>query len=705
MFDFRPILLLFCCCCFALADAKAQKLPDLKKAGEKAFDLNHWSEALNLLGQYQQLKPGDPGVLTRLGVVHYHLGQGARARQYLEFVAGQDPNSKNVELFYYLALTLHGLQDFDRAIPQYKSFLRVADDKDPRRAMAIDNIRRCAIAPSLVPYDPIALVENLGDRVNTPGDEFAPLPAVGRGDLLYFSAARQGATGGRRNTEGFEDTVKGVWCADMYVSTQSSAGWDYPAPLNGLLNTPRHEAALDFNRSGKILYYSRGFTLFAGDFLLDTINYPDEYALVPTPFVSTMKPQAGDAAPFFFADSIILFASRRSGGFGGLDLYITRFADSVWTEPVNLGPEINSAYDETTPFLARDGKTLYFSSNRLNSLGGLDVFRSVFESTDGKWTVPLNLGAPVNSPADDAYFRLTSDGRSAFFSSSRLENQGQRDLYVAYFKGEQLEQIAAGTKAAFLQPLKSAETTASVGGNQELPALSPLFYTNDRDISASDNFKHFDAIAALMRNYPEATMFVTAHTDATGPLKFDLYYGIKRAELAGNALANRGISTDRIVLRSAGPGYPVGKASLEGNSFNRRIEFSLTLPDGSVPVVPAIPKVPKEQELPSPISFYEKNQGLTYRVDIINTRQLYANDALYAFPELLIVSTPGSGNYRYTAGLFDQYKAAAKFRDDLIRQGFAEAQVAAFIDGVRLPKPEAVSKVKRFPDLLNFVRG
>ncbi len=234
-----------------------KKAAELRKNGEKAFANGRWQDALTLLGQYQQEKPGDPSVLTKLGITHYHLHQPDKARQFLEYVAKQNPGSQDADLFLYLARTLHGQMEFEKAIPAYKSFLRVCGDKHPLRAGIADQIRRCVSGMGIRPNDNVALVENLGDRVNTSGDEFAPLLSLNHPDRLYFSAARADCVGGRRNDEGLDDPEAGHWCSDMFYTNQRVSGWESALPLGSLLNTPRYEVALGFDATGSVLYFSR----------------------------------------------------------------------------------------------------------------------------------------------------------------------------------------------------------------------------------------------------------------------------------------------------------------------------------------------------------------------------------------------------------------------------------------------------------------
>jgi tetratricopeptide (TPR) repeat protein len=466
-------LVFFCCIVASFHALSAQKPAEIRRNAEKAFSEQQWRAAQQGFAQYQQIKPGDADVLTKLGIAHYQLKEGDLARKYLEYVATQTPNP---DACYYYARTLHGLGDWEKAITAYKNYLRKAGDRHPFRANAADNIRRCMSGQQALANTNVALVENLGDRINSEGDEFAPLPSLNHADRLYFSAARAGSIGDRRNLQGLEDLKNGQYCSDMLRATRKTSGWEKTGTLGTLLNTSRHEVALGFNASGDILYFFRGFSTYSGQVFADTADRKDEYAISPPPFSSPMKPEEGDVSVYFFNDSVLLFASRRAGGFGGLDLWIAQKADSTWGDPLNLGASINSPYDETTPFLSADGRSLWFSSNRISSMGGLDVFKAVFDDKKRAWNAPQNAGTQINSSGDEAFFKLSPDGQSAFFSSDRLrDNLGQRDIFVAYFTENLAEQSSKSS------PLYRRITTKSRGpGSGETHRQAAIVVVRER---------------------------------------------------------------------------------------------------------------------------------------------------------------------------------------------------------------------------------
>ncbi|MDD5571381.1 MAG: OmpA family protein [Bacteroidales bacterium] len=139
-----------------------------------------------------------------------------------------------------------------------------------------------------------------------------------------------------------------------------------------------------------------------------------------------------ESHPTVSADGRVLyFSSNRSGGSGGCDLYkIEKNEKGVWGKLTNLGPVINTAGDEVSPFIHTDSQTLYFSSNGHDGLGGLDIFYTK-QNENGEWTTPKNLGFPINSIYDDESFFVSTDGKTGYFSSDRkdIKGMGGIDLY------------------------------------------------------------------------------------------------------------------------------------------------------------------------------------------------------------------------------------------------------------------------------------
>lgn len=130
----------------------------------------------------------------------------------------------------------------------------------------------------------------------------------------------------------------------------------------------------------------------------------------------------------------LIFASDRPGGFGGLDLYISRKTGGNWGAAVNLGPEINTPFNEDRPFLINNKETLFFSSQGHENIGGYDLFRSEMQS-NGLWSKPKNLGYPLNTPDDNVFFMPTGDGKSGYASDIKeSKGHGKEDIYKITFR-------------------------------------------------------------------------------------------------------------------------------------------------------------------------------------------------------------------------------------------------------------------------------
>ena len=685
----------------------AQKPSTLKTDGEKAFADGRWAVALDNLSKYQQLKPGDLGVLSKIGQSAYQLHLPEQAQQYLGYVTGPGKSIDPMDWFYW-ARTLHGLGEWEKAIDAYKQFIRRVGNDHPFRNNARTNILRCVSGMRTLGNDDIALVENLGDKINSAGDEFAPLPSVNHNNRLYFSASRENSVGGLRNDEGFEDPNKGHWCSDMYYAQRQTMGWEAPTPFSSLQNTPRYEVALDFTDDGKVLHYFRGFTLFGGEIYTDTAGLKDEYISSPRPFEGAVNAFLGDQAPFYISDTVVIFASRRDGGLGGLDLWASKRINGVWAPALNLGPTVNSPYDETTPYIATDGTTLYFSTNRTEGIGGLDIWKSSFSLEQRQWSPAVTMGIGINTPGDEAWFRIAPDGTLACFASNRIsDNFGGYDLYYAYFKEAQPAQARAAF--AMFEQAKTIENTNTV---PEI-TLAPLYYTSDRDVLSDANNAILKSAVTMARRFPETKLLITVNTDETGPMKFDLYAGIKRGDMVGKALVSGGVSPDRILLRSAGPGYPIarnfinGTDNAAGRTLNRRIEIVPITLSGELPMVFKLerPVVSELMLAAGTQRLDEQSQGLIYRVELTTVRQVLTSDALGLFSDVLIESNQGSGEYRYLTGAERTMAAINTLKKDAVSNGFSSASVVAYINGLRLSRAEAVGLVKKYPDLAGYIRG
>ncbi|HEY4800081.1 MAG TPA: hypothetical protein VII99_13460, partial [Bacteroidia bacterium] len=136
-----------------------------------------------------------------------------------------------------------------------------------------------------------------------------------------------------------------------------------------------------------------------------------------------------DAACLSPDGNTLYFVSERPGGLGRADIYTSKKTAEGWAEPVNIGAPVNSAFDENGLYLCPDGKTLFFCSNGPTSMGSYDIFRTTL-GADGKWSVPVNIGYPINSVSIESKFMLTADKKTAYISTVRDSGLGERDIVM-----------------------------------------------------------------------------------------------------------------------------------------------------------------------------------------------------------------------------------------------------------------------------------
>jgi len=235
--------------------------------------------------------------------------------------------------------------------------------------------------------------------------------------------------------------------SDLYFS-QKDANGDYlkPVAMKGQINGRYHDGAATFTKKGDRMYFSRNNMNGKNDeSVIDVKVYSADLENGQWLHVAEVPKINGEnfttTHPALSADGTKLyFSSNREDGFGGMDLWVTKFENGNWTDPVNLGASINSAGNELFPFVDENGN-LFFSSDSLPGSGGLDIFSSKMDE-DGAWQIPLNMGPPFNSPGDDVAFSTNSDGTEGFLTTDRDDGLGKDDIY-AWTRRPALEPIQA----------------------------------------------------------------------------------------------------------------------------------------------------------------------------------------------------------------------------------------------------------------------
>lgn len=401
--------------CIAMAPAVTKGINDISRA-DKAFAAQNFTLAADLYQQALQRQPNDLQLHYRLGICYLRLQNPEKATHHLEKVHHAKPHYTDV-LTRYLAEANHLSYNFEKAREYYQEELRHASRLDTRYQVSLQKrLEECAAGIALAAVPPAAVLTNLGPSINTKYADY--LPVLFTADSVMLFTTRKPPA---RKYQQAVELVK--------VVVQEQGKWQ-PAQLYLKQHKPlQHHAVVSAAPDGSELY-----TYLSGKMggLFSTKRAAAGWGkpvLLGKPF---NKGEEELAVHITDDGRFAVFSSDRAGGYGGLDLYLCqRLPDGNWSEAMNLGPQVNTNYDEDAPFVDTSTNTLYFSSRGHNSIGGYDVFKSVIEQ--GQWMQVENLGLPVNSPADDIYFIWSKDKSRAYLSSDRAGGAGDSDIYSVIF--------------------------------------------------------------------------------------------------------------------------------------------------------------------------------------------------------------------------------------------------------------------------------
>ncbi|MCB0520094.1 MAG: PD40 domain-containing protein [Lewinellaceae bacterium] len=301
-----------------------------------------------------------------------------------------------------LALVEFDQKKYKQAAEHFEQFLnspaKISESRRAKTEKYLADARFAAEATeNPVPYEP----KNLGPNINTPGAEYLPT-ITAQGEALIYTAVRGGQE-------------------DFYISQRVNGEWQRGVPIEAV-NTSDNEGAQSITADEKYLVFTacnRRDGLGSCDlYFAERINGKMTRHKNLGPPVNT----AGwESQPSISSDGkTLFFAADRRGGRGGKDLWVSkRQENGAWSEPKNLGPPVNTAGDEQSPFIHADGQTLYFMSNGLPGMGGFDLYLSRLQA-DGSWGKPQNLGYPINSEGNEGALSVSLDGRTAYFATDIL---------------------------------------------------------------------------------------------------------------------------------------------------------------------------------------------------------------------------------------------------------------------------------------------
>ena len=371
---------------------------------------NQFISALNLYREVEKGNPDNPTVNYYLGYCYYNLNQVANAKtSLLKAVQGTESVP---ESHYLLAKVYQSEENFDKAIEELNTYhsMKDADKEFLEESNVI--LSQCNNAKTLMAQPLDVKISNLGSEINSKYDDKNPCITADSRKLI-FTTRRPENTNSETDIEG-----DGKYYENIYVASMDSVSRNFvkAGPVSSNINIKAHDACTGVSADGKqiFIYYNdvndlqrRGGNVFVSKVNQGKWRTPEALGKpINTSYWEGGVCVSPDGKKYFFT-------SERPGGYGRSDIWmVEKKSKTEWGKPVNLGPEINSANDEGGMFLAPDGKTLFFCSNGSKSMGGYDIFRTVYEQ--GNWSPPVNLGYPINTPGREGQMTISADARYAY---------------------------------------------------------------------------------------------------------------------------------------------------------------------------------------------------------------------------------------------------------------------------------------------------
>jgi len=336
------------------------------------------------------------------------------------------------DVMFLLARAKHLNYQFEDAIDLYNDYLTTYRPTGLRRIETLHYLSNCRNGIELMKRRLALSLEILTPPSNNKNSQYSPVISPD-GEKLYFTNRGPESKGEMMDEKSKKNSI-GSYYEDVFVATKDgdsevitfSEGESLSDNIN---DADRHEAALSISYDNQML-----FLYLSGDKESEDIyvsyNQGDTAWSKPQPLKGVNTPQWEGHASMAPDGKTLYFSTDRPGGYGGRDIYRAIMKpDSTFGNVENMGPKINTPFNEDSPFIYSNGSSLYFASESHGSMGGYDIFYIKYDSVKGQWQDPVNMGYPINTTDDDRYYYISKDGDWGYFSSARASGENLHDIY------------------------------------------------------------------------------------------------------------------------------------------------------------------------------------------------------------------------------------------------------------------------------------
>lgn len=377
-----------------------------------------------------EFNPSSSELNFKIGQCYLNSDDKLQALPHLEKAVRLNPMI-DAYAHFCLGKAYHLNMEWDKALTEYGKFQSASvKNGDPSLLKELQRrVENCKNGKKIVAEPIRVFIDNMGNSINTTYNEYGAVITADE-SVLMFTGRKPDSQGGKIDpglNENFEDIYKS--------EKQSDGTWTKAIGMPKPINTDNHDAVSALSADGQKLIIYLG-NKNAGDLFESKLegNVWGE----PEPFGKNIntKDFHESSACYSPDGNALYFVSDKPGGLGMHDIYISyKDAKGNWGEAKNLGSMINTEFNEEAVYMHPDGKTLYFSSEGHNSIGGYDIFKSVYDVTKQAWSKPVNIGYPVNTPGDDVFFVISANGKHGYYTSINTKDKAGRDLYLVTFLG------------------------------------------------------------------------------------------------------------------------------------------------------------------------------------------------------------------------------------------------------------------------------
>lgn len=378
---------------------------------------------------YEALIPknGDNAMLNfRMGEVLLAMMHYGTAYNYLEKAQRLNP-AIDKEFYLIYGKTLHHLEKLDEAMVQFEKYKSTLDSSKFHLSIEVNLLMEQVIyAKGMMKKSVDVTITNPGDIINSKYDDHGPSVSAD-GKTLIYTSRRPETTGASRDPEDkkyFEDIYIANW-------NDTENRWNKGEQIPGRLNTDVHDGCLSISPDGsEIFVYKNSGEGGSGEIFVSRLSTSGKWGTAKELGKNINTSYFESSASITADGKTLYYISERKGGCGLSDIYVSRkITKTEWGPATNIGPVINTPFDERMVYIHPGGKYILFSSDGHSTLGGYDIFISKFNEKDSTWGKPVNLGYPINTVNDEINFTLTSNGKKAYMSAFKLDGLGEVDIF------------------------------------------------------------------------------------------------------------------------------------------------------------------------------------------------------------------------------------------------------------------------------------